>query len=135
VKLYADEPGHATVRRLRSPIVSSIARVEVPAAVWRKERLGELPSADAELLVAAFEADYNGTDREAPAFAAVTLAPAVLEAAAQIAAIHALHAYDAVQIACALAAREADPSCTEFACYDPELRAAAARSGFALIPA
>ncbi len=132
--LYANEPGR---RRCEVEIADRllIARGEVPAAIWRKERLGELPSADAELLVAAFEADYDGTDREAPAFAAVALAPAVLEAAAQITAIHALRAFDAVQLACALAAREADPGCTEFACYDDELRAAAARSGFGLIPA
>jgi hypothetical protein len=39
--------------------------------LWRKERLGELSAADAELLVAAFEADYFGTGDEEPAFAAV----------------------------------------------------------------
>ena len=135
MKLYADEPGHPMVRRLRSVIVSSIARVEVPAALWRKERLGELQSADAEVLVAVFEADYDGTDREAAVFAAVALAPAVLETAAQVTATHALRAYDSVQLASALAAREADPGCTEFACFDDDLRAAAARSGFRLIPA
>jgi predicted nucleic acid-binding protein len=134
VKLYADEPGHATVRRLRSLIVSAIARVEVPAALWRKERLGELQSADAEVLVAAFAADYDGADREAPLFAAVALTPAVLETAAQVTAAHALRAYDAVQLASALAARDADPGCTAFACLDDELRAAAARSGFGLVP-
>ena len=135
MKLYADEPGHAMVRRLRSLIVSSIARVEVPAALWRKERLGELQTADAEVLVAAFEADYHGTDREEPVLAAVALAPAVLESAAQVTATHSLRAYDAVQLASALAARKADPGCTEFACFDDDLRAAAARSGFSLIPA
>jgi predicted nucleic acid-binding protein len=134
VKLYADEPGHAPVRRLRSLIVSALARVEVPAALWRKERLGELQSVDAEVLVAAFEADYHGTDREPPLFAAVALMPEVLETAAQITAAHALRAYDAMQLACALAARDADPGCTEFACFDDELRAAAARSGFGLVP-
>jgi uncharacterized protein len=123
------------VRRLQSVIVSSIARVEVPAALWRKERLGELQSADAEVLVAAFEADYHGTDREPAVFAAVALAPAVLETAAQVTATHALGAYDAVQLASALAAREADPGCTEFACFDADLRAAAARSGLRPIPA
>lgn len=59
----------------------------------------------------------------------------MLETAAQVSATHALRAYDAVQLASALAAREADPGCTEFACYDADLRAAAARSGFSLIPA
>ena len=123
------------MRRLQSIIVSAITRVEVPAALWRKERLGELRSADAEVLVAAFKADYHGTDREAALFAAVALTPAVLETAGQVTATHALRAYDAVQLAGGLAAREADPSCREFACFDDHLRAAAARSGFGLIPA
>ena len=85
--------------------------------------------------MAAFEADYDGTEREAPLFAAVALTPAVLESAAQVTATHALRAYDAVQLASALAAREADPGCGEFACFDDGLRAAAARNGFGLIPA
>jgi uncharacterized protein len=135
VKLYADEPGHTTIRRLRFLVVSAIARVEVPAALWRKEQLGELQSADAEVLVATFEADYDGTDREGPLFAAVALTSALLESAAHVTATHALRAYDAVQLASALAARAADPGCTDFACYDDGLRAAAARSGFSLIPA
>jgi hypothetical protein len=62
------------VRALEAVIVSAIARVEVPAALWRKERLGELDAAQAEVLVQAF------------------------------------------------------------ACFADELRAAAARSGFALVP-
>lgn len=123
------------MRGLEALIVSSIARVEVPAALWRKERLGELDSADAAVLVSLFEADYHGSDDEPPAFAAVSLAPAVLETAAEITATHALRVYDAVQLASALAAREADPGCAEFACYDDELRATAARSGFSLVPA
>lgn len=86
------------------------------------------------VLVAAFEADYDGTDREAPVFATVALTPAVLETAEQVTAAHALRAYDAVQLASALAAREADPGCTEFACFDDDLRAAAAHSAFGLIP-
>jgi uncharacterized protein len=134
VKLYADEPGHSAVRKLRSLIVSSIARVEVPAALWRKERLGELQTTDADVLVTAFEADYHGTGDDAPTFAAVALGHGVLESAAQITATQALRAYDAVQLASALAARDADPGCTDFACYDGDLRAAAARSGFGLVP-
>lgn len=56
----------------------------MPAALWRKERLGELQSADAEVLAAAFEPGYHGTDGEAPAFAAVALASVVVETAAQV---------------------------------------------------
>jgi hypothetical protein len=44
-----------------------------------------------------------------------------------------VRAYDAVQLASALAARAANPGCREFACFDEGLRAAAAREGFALV--
>ncbi len=134
VKLYADEPGHEIVRALDALIVSAIARVEVPAALWRKERLGELDVAQAETLVAAFEADFLGTADESPPYAAVASAPAVLESAAQLTATHGLRPYDAIQLASGLAAAGADPQCEAFACFDDELRAAAARSGFVLVP-
>jgi predicted nucleic acid-binding protein len=134
VKLYADEPGHEAVRALEGMIVCSISRVEVPAALWRKQRLGELSAEDAEALVAAFEADYLGTVDEPPLFAAVAISPALLEEAAGLTAIHALRAYDAVQLASGLAARGADPACRQFASFDEQLRAAAARSGFAPVP-
>ncbi|MGH3611225.1 MAG: hypothetical protein ACRDRK_01100 [Pseudonocardia sp.] len=54
-------------------MVSQIARVEVPAALWRKQRSGELDVDSASVLVLAFEADYFGTEDEPPrctAFAA-----------------------------------------------------------------
>jgi uncharacterized protein len=135
VKLYADEPGHEAVRSLEGLIVCSIARVEVPAALWRKERLGELSVEDAEVLVAAFEADYLGTAEDRPLFAAVDIGPALLDQAAVLTATHALRAYDAVQLAGALLARGVDPACRQFACFDEDLRTAAARSGFAPVPA
>jgi uncharacterized protein len=71
VKLYADEDGHEHIRELVSVAVAQLARVEVPAALWRKQRMGELPAEDARLLTADFEADYFGTDTEPPRFAAV----------------------------------------------------------------
>jgi predicted nucleic acid-binding protein len=134
VKLYADEPGHQAVRALEGLIVCSIARVEVPAALWRKERLGELGAEDAEVLVAAFEADYLGTMDEPALFAAVEIGPALLDEAAALTATLALRAHDAVHLASALLAREADPACRQFACFDEQLRVAAARSGFAPVP-
>jgi hypothetical protein len=58
----------------------------------------------------------------------------VLIAAAREVAHHALRAYDAVQLASALAVREIDPRCTHFACFDVDLRRAASRAGFVLSP-
>ena len=134
MKRYADEPSHESIRSLDGLIASAIARVEVPAALWRKQRIGELSSSDVEVLVTAFRAELIGTPTRPPGFAAVPLDTEVLDLAAEATATHSLRAYDAVQLASALVARSADPSCERFACFDDELRDAAARSGFGLIP-
>jgi uncharacterized protein len=134
VKLYADEPGHERIRELSGLVVSQLARVEVPSAIWRKQRLGELYADAARLLTSAFEADWSGTEEELPRFSAVTATVAVLEGAARLCAVHGLCAYDAVQLACALAARDAIPECQTFAAFDRQLRAAAAAEGFVLVP-
>ena len=134
VKLYADEAGHERVRGLASMAVAQLARVEVPAALWRKQRMGELSAGDARLLTADFEADYFGTDSEPPRFAAVAVTGSLLDEAARLCASHGLRAYDAVQLSAALAVRRADESCTEFAAFDRSLRTAAAAEGFRLMP-
>jgi hypothetical protein len=41
VKLYADEVGAEAVRAAAPTIISQLARVEVPTALWRKHRMGE----------------------------------------------------------------------------------------------
>jgi len=134
VKLYADEPGHRPIRALDALVVSALVRVEVPSALWRKARTGELPDAAAGTLVNAFELDFHGEHDSDPRFAIVALTESVLIAAAREAARHALRAYDAVQLASAVAVREVDPRCSHFACFDTELRRAAGREGFALLP-
>jgi len=134
VKLYADEPGHRPIRALETLVVSAIARVEVPSALWRKARTGELEDAAAGILVGAFELDFHGDLESGPRFTIVSLTEPVLIAAAREAASHALRAYDAVQLASALAVREIDPRCSHFACFDAELRRAASRAGFVLLP-
>lgn len=58
----------------------------------------------------------------------------VLEEAARSVARHPLRAFDAVQLASALAARAVDPSLTAFACFDATLANAARAEGFALRP-
>ena len=129
VKLYADEDGADVVRRVPVHVVSAVARVEVPAALWRKSRTGELPVEDAGVLVAAFVADWH--DASGP-FVPVGLRSQVLEQAAASAASHGLRAYDAVQLSCALAARAADAQVDAFLCFDGQLREAAGREGFVL---
>jgi predicted nucleic acid-binding protein len=134
VKLYADEPGHRAIRALRLLVVAAITRVEVPSALWRKARTGELDDSAAAVLVSAFELDFHGDPDAEPRFAIVSLTEPVLMAAAREAARHALRAYDAVQLASALAVRDADPRCNDFACFDADLRRAASRESFTLVP-
>lgn len=134
VKRYADEPGADLVRSLENCVVCAIARVEVPAAIWRKHRLGELDATDAAVLVDQFEWEWHGDQDTEPVFAAVAVRDRVLGDAARACSRHGLRAYDAVQLAAATAARDADPSLTTFACYDHELVDAARREGFQTLP-
>ena len=134
VKLYADETGSDMVRGLGPLVIAELARVEVPAALWRKQRTGELSAADAQLLVADFEADYFGIDGQDPRFAAVRASAELLDAAARLVAVHGLRAYDAVQLSCALAARTALADLTMMAAFDQQLRTAAAAEGLAVLP-
>ncbi len=115
-------------------MVSLLARVEVPAAIWRKARTGAVTSVDASVLTHEFEADWSPGGSENGRFIVVGLSGAILESAAAMVAIDALRAYDAVQLASAVVARDADPGCDSFACFDAELREAAAAHGFAVIP-
>lgn len=134
MKLYSDEAGYEDVRGLTNLAIAELARVEVPAALWRKQRMGELSASDVRLLTADFEADYFGTDTEAPRFAAVAAVGSLLNEAATLCASHGLRAYDAVQLSTALAVRRADSGCDAFAAFDRLLRTAAAAEGFNLLP-
>lgn len=79
VKLYADEPGHEAVRVLDRIVVSCLARVEVPVAIARKRRRREIGVEAAEVLVAAFEADFLGTTDEPARFVVIGIVPALLD--------------------------------------------------------
>lgn len=134
VKLYADESGADTIRNLPLLAVSQIARVEVPAALWRKHRVDELAATDTAVLIAAFEADYFGTAEEPPRFSVVAVTAPILDDAAQLAGTHGLRAYDAVQLATATATHRASPEGLTFAAFDKILCGAAATEGLELLP-
>lgn len=114
--------------------MSSLARVEVPAAVWRKHRLGELSVEDAAVLVEEFEWDWVGEADAELRFAVLEVTDEVLELAARSVARHPLRGFDAVQLASGLAARAVDPSLTAFVCFDGTLADAAQAEGFTLVP-
>ncbi len=79
VKLYADEADADLVRDRTDIVVSALARVEVPAAFWRKQRMGEIGPGDAQILAAAFEFDYHGSRERDPRFVAIAAVAPVLE--------------------------------------------------------
>jgi uncharacterized protein len=135
VKLYATEVGRPEVLAAEqlTMLVSDLARVEVPAALWKKHRAGELSSDDAQLLAAQFTADQRGTRSTAPRWPSLTVTRNILDNAGHLAAVHSLRAYDAVQLATALAARAVDPSVALFVCFDKGLNKAAATEGFNLV--
>ncbi len=133
MKLYADESGADTVRRLSNLVVSGLARVEVPAAIWRKHRLDELSVADAAVLVEEFEWDWFGDPEREVDFAVVDITPQILDEAARAVARHPLRAFDAVQLASALVARAADDSLSGFACFDDRLSDVARAEGFTVL--
>lgn len=133
VKLYADETGAEAIQKLSPLVISQLARVEVPAALWRKHRLKQLSRADVTLLLSAFEADYFGTVEEPARFLVIAATGSVLDDAAQLAGVHGLRAYDAVQLASACATLREVPEGVCFAAFDQDLLAAAAREGFQLL--
>lgn len=132
VKLYADEAGSAGIRSLDAMLVSQICRVEVPAAIWRKNRMLTLTAEDARVLIRAFENDLFEPDG---VLVPIRLTAGILDDAAALTATHGLRAYDAVQLATAKAARAIEPDCGTVAAFDGRLREAAAREGFQLLPA
>jgi uncharacterized protein len=134
VKLYFDEADHEIIRAEPNMVVSALARVEVVAAIWRKQRMGDVSPDDARLLTGAFEFDYYGDEQTEPRFAVVDVVDSVLDEAALVAARHGLRAYDSVQLAAAMAARLAATGVDTFMAFDARLRAAASAEGWRLVP-
>ena len=127
VKIYADEVGSDRVRGLNAMYVAEIVLVEVVSAFWRKARMGDIDPEVCARLVERFEDDL---DLEFGPLVAVSIDRGTLKAAARLAGIHGLRAYDAVQLASALTVRSSDADCQVFATYDSELLAAAQCEGF-----
>lgn len=91
---------------------------------------GELDAARTELLVRQFAIEYHGTANAPARFVAVAVQP-VLERAAGLVGAHGLRAYDGVQLAAGLAARDVDGALS-FCAFDRALTAAARDEGFTL---
>lgn len=102
---------------------------EVLAAFWGKVTRGEIGPSHAAALDRLFVDDLR-SDR----FAVLPLRPAVVDRSLACVRRHRLRAGDAVQLASALLARDADPGVATLATFDQALRDAASAEGFALLP-
>jgi uncharacterized protein len=131
VKLYADEEGAQQARSWGgAAVVSALSMTEVLAAMWGKVLRGELTEAQAAVLDRAFLSDVRRLR-----FEVMPVAPGVIARSCECVRRHRLRGADAVQLASALLAREADPGVSTIAVFDHRLRAAASAEGLALLPA
>jgi predicted nucleic acid-binding protein len=129
VKLFLDEDGSDLAIRLWSEAdelaVSTLARVEVRAALAAAARDGRLETPDYHDARRRFERYWNEVAGVAPG-------PVLLEQACKLAEQASLRALDAVHLASALAV---GPALTIFTSWDERLRAAAAAEGLGIAPA
>jgi uncharacterized protein len=128
--LLVDEPGAEDARRAYAEAdgirTVAIARVEATAALARMRKGRRLTPTQLKRAFEDLDQIWRGIFTHG-------VTDALLAKAAESARAHALRAYDAVHLAGALSF--ADGEELDLACWDKELREAAQKHGFALIPA
>lgn len=135
VTRYTAENGTRWVRALCDPaaghtiVISQATLAETVATLCRKAREGAISDAERDHLIARFRQHVqNHYNQE-------RLTHAVYTRAGDLCLVHPLRAYDAIQLACALALRER-PALVGLGvspilvCAEKDLRPAAAREGF-----
>lgn len=129
IKLLVDEPGTEEARAAYSEAdgirTTAIAQVEATAALTRMRKGRRLTPSQLKQALEDLENVWQGIYSHA-------VNDALLGQAAEGARTHALRAYDAVHLAGAIAFAEGEE--LDFACWDKELRAAARKEGFPLVP-
>lgn len=132
VPLIVREPRSTEMRALLDEdermLVWWATGVECVSALRRLERAGTLGARDVGRSVEALRL-LDSTWSE------VTPAAALRARAERLLAVHPLRAADALQLAAALAWRRGDPAGAVLVTLDDRLRDAAAREGFAVVPA
>ena len=129
VKLYVREPGTDRVLGLAAAadaelLLLALTRVELRAAIRRRERMGDIVSEDADRAIGQFEADWQRQ------FLIQAATDGVLSIAVALVDRHGLRALDALQLGACLTlfqAGGADPPL--FVCSDQQLNQAAAAEG------
>jgi predicted nucleic acid-binding protein len=128
VKRFVQETGTAWIKGLADLAaghflyVARITDVEMTAAVARRRRLGSLSIALASAALNEFRQDF------AQQYRIVEITIPLLRHASQLADLHVLRAYDAVQLAAALDIHQLDPSLI-LVSSDADLNAAAMAEG------
>jgi predicted nucleic acid-binding protein len=124
VKRYVKEPGTSEVRALakRRLAASALAAVEVPAAIWRRAREGDLPAKTAREIATRVTADLTE-------MIVVEARRSVIERAAALVGDVSLRAYDALQLASALHLAQQTAMAITFVCADRRLCVAAKAQG------
>jgi len=129
VKLLVDEPGtneaQDAYRSADDIRTTAIAHVEATAALSRMRKGGRLTPSQLRRGLDDLETLWRGIYVH-------SVSDALLSQAAESARAHSLRAYDSVHLAGALSFAAGEE--LEFACWDKELREAAAKHGFSLIP-
>ncbi len=109
--------------------MSAVARVEVVSALRRvAQEVGD--AAAGRVLEAEFLADWHAPPGSVGHLVRVQVRTTVLERAASIVGQSGLRSLDAIQLASALLAREADPGLSRFVTFDARLAGAAIEAGF-----
>lgn len=129
IKLLVDEAGAEEARGAYTEAdgirTTAIAHVEATAALARMRKGRRLTPTQLKRALEDLESVWRGVFTRA-------VDEALLAKAAESALTHSLRAYDAVHLAGALSF--ASDEKLDFACWDKELREAAEKQGFALIP-
>ena len=106
MKRYFQEPGHEWIETLHDPAqghglyIAQVALVEVVASLCRKAREQNMPFEERDSTIDDFRRDVHNT------YSVWMVDNALYTAAGELCRSHRLRAYDAVQLACALAVRE-----------------------------
>jgi len=129
IKLLVDEPGAEEARSAYSEAdgvrTTAIAHVEATAALSRMRKGRRLTPAQLKRALDDLESVWRGIFSHA-------LNDALLAKAAESARAHSLRAFDAVHLSGALSFATGET--VAFACWDKELREAAQKHDFTLIP-
>ena len=129
VKLYLEEEGTARVMELTEDpdvvqmIILVITLIESRSAVRRRQREGNVSGADADRILKQMEEEASAS------YHIQSLTDAVMEEAARLIDRHPLRAYDALQLAGCLIARQNVPGTLTFVCADTRLCEAARSEG------